>query len=604
IQTNEMLRTVFRWQKMENPVQITLKEHKVQPLYIDYTGNKTQNSQQQIEEQHQQIKAKDRQKKFDLQEVPFRVTLCKFAENNYQMIISNHHIIYDGWSNGIILKEFFNTYKTIATGKKDVKQTKTKFKKYVKWLQEQDTSKQEQYWKEYFANLETNPGLSVKTVTTKELETPCKYTRRWETRGQEYAGENKITLAAMLYSAWGILLQKYNNCADIVFGTTVAGRTAKVTGIEDIVGMFINTLPLRVTTQPGETVGNQVKRIDKTLKNRQEHESTSLVKLKENIRLSGAEELFDTIVVIENYPLDKQLRDTQGTASKGVLTPATYAMHEMTNYDLTVAISLKHREIEVNLLYNPGALQKNIIERMAGHYRNILEEIISKHGKAIAEIEIVTEAEKKILLYKYNETATEYPKDKTIHRIFEEQEERTPDRVALVGIRHPASSARHPAPTPPSFMTFPSTKSTTSTPSTKSTQLTYRQLNRRANQLAAQLIQKGVKTGEIVAIMVERSIEMVAGILAILKAGAAYMPINPAYPAGRVKYMLADSTARNLMTTRGILKENHRDTTRQLAHIYLEEQEETKPNEPLQPQPQTRADTLAYVIYTSGTTGK
>ncbi len=126
IQTNEMLRAVFRWQKMENPVQLILKKHKIQPIYFDHSGGTTQNREQHIKEQHEQIKTKDRQKKFNLQEVPFRVTLCKFAEKRYEMIISNHHIIYDGWSNGIILKEFFETYNGLSTGKESVKPVKTK----------------------------------------------------------------------------------------------------------------------------------------------------------------------------------------------------------------------------------------------------------------------------------------------------------------------------------------------------------------------------------------------------------------------------------------------------------------------------------------------
>ncbi|MCP4154472.1 MAG: hypothetical protein GY757_42500, partial [bacterium] len=378
IQTNEMLRTVFRWQKMENPVQIALKEHKIQPLYndltdIDHTGNKTQNREQYIKEQHQQIKTKDRQKKFNLQEVPFRVTLCKLAENKYQMIISNHHIIYDGWSNGIILKEFFETYKTLAAGKEVDPPSKTKFNQYVKWLQKQDINRQEQYWKEYLQEIEATTGLSVKKRNQREKIRPATITLNWGSQIKntmdEYAREKKITPAVIIYSAWGLLLQKYNNCEEVLFGTTVSGRTPKVKGIEEMVGLFINTLPLRVLSRPGEKNREIVQRINRSVKHMEEYENTSLVRIKESSPLGIEDALFDTIVVIENYPLDSKLKSTGGT-----LFLEAYTMTEMTNYDITVGITL-FDEIGVKFMYNQEAFDEESLLRMGGHFKKILQEI-------------------------------------------------------------------------------------------------------------------------------------------------------------------------------------------------------------------------------------
>jgi len=289
IETNEMLRTVFRWEKVKNPVQMILKQHRLEPKYYDFSNKRTDEKQELLEE----IKTKDREGKFYLGNVPFRITLCKIDESKYEMLVSNHHILYDGWSNGIILKEFLQNYHDLCDQKTLIRSAKNKFKEYIKWLHKQDAVKQEEYWGEYLKDFDTASKIPVKHIKAKAKKAEIKSV---ETHGFRLTGDiinklenfvkrDKITLAALLYASWGLLLQKYNNTNDVIFGTTVSGRSAKIKSIEDIVGLFINTVPLRVQTFPGEKISNLLYRINRMLQIREEYESTPLHRIKEYMHM-------------------------------------------------------------------------------------------------------------------------------------------------------------------------------------------------------------------------------------------------------------------------------------------------------------------------------
>ncbi|MCP4155602.1 MAG: amino acid adenylation domain-containing protein, partial [bacterium] len=486
---------------------------------------------------------------------------------------------YDGWSTGIILKEYFQTYNALATGKEAVKPGKTKYKEFVKWLQGQDISKQEEFWKEYFSGLGTPPGLSMKTRTVEEQEHPDRYTVSWgegvKTQLEEYARENKHTLATLIYTAWGILLQKYNNSEDIVFGTTVSGRPAQITGIEEIVGLFINTLPLRVAEQRNEKNREMVKRINSAIQSREEYENTSLVSLKEYIGLGANAELFDTILVIENYPLDKRMRETGGS-----LTPHSYTPFEMTNYDLTVAVTA-FGEITVDIIYNPAKFERGQIGAIADHYLNLVRAIVKNPDKEPHQLEMLSEIEKHRLLVQFNSEATGNIADKIIHQLVEEQAARTPENIAVTGLSHSAGSTLQ--------------------------NLTYKELNKISGAIARNLLLQGAGEQDIIGILVDRTVEMITGILGILKAGKAYLPLNPKAPAERNRYMLEDCNVKTLLTVEYMTSTANEITTKKRI-VYLDEKDETKTgikeSEEREAQPQVSPSQNAYVIFTSGSTGK
>ncbi|MFC2146223.1 condensation domain-containing protein, partial [Acidobacteriota bacterium] len=267
VETNQMLRTVFRWGKIKHPMQIVLRKNHLSPLFHDLSGIDTSEKNKLVEE----IKINDRKKKFDLRDIPFRVTLCKIEPTKYQMIISNHHILYDGWSNGIILDEFFNAYEDLVQKRTPIIPVKNQFKEYIKWLKIQDKNKQKKFWHEYLSGIENHTELAVKTKTGNKqgMHATGKYhmrlSREYKNKIEVFVKKHKITLAALFYSTWGILLQKYNNSDDVLFGTTVSGRSAKLEGIEDMVGLFINTLPLRVKQNSAATVTDILSQVNHML---------------------------------------------------------------------------------------------------------------------------------------------------------------------------------------------------------------------------------------------------------------------------------------------------------------------------------------------------
>ncbi|HLP45401.1 MAG TPA: condensation domain-containing protein, partial [Candidatus Kapabacteria bacterium] len=351
IKSNEMLRTVFRWEKLEKPSQIILKEHPCELRFHDLSYLDNDQKITTLAE----IKMKDRDEGFDLTHVPFRIILCRLAERQYEMVIGNHHILYDGWSNGIILKEFFTAYQSLCKGEQAFKlPIKPSFKEFIKWLQSLDKNKQERFWSDYLAGFETPTALPIKR-RQEGLPGAGDYSIILEEdmKGKLdiFIKNNKVTLASIFYSAWGLLLQRYCGSEDVVFGTTVSGRSANLKGIENIVGLFINTIPLRIDTYPDETSIDAVSRIDQFLREREEFELTPLADIggrdaAGNVTtLARGELLFDTIVVIENYPLDNHLIPVGSP-----LSIHSYSMIESTHYDLTVGI-LPFNEIEIKFSF-------------------------------------------------------------------------------------------------------------------------------------------------------------------------------------------------------------------------------------------------------------
>ncbi|MCP5047790.1 MAG: amino acid adenylation domain-containing protein, partial [bacterium] len=589
VETNEMLRTRFKWEKVNAPVQIVLKRFAVPIVFHDLSAVAVNDKRRSLK----RIKNKDRSGGFDLNSVPFRITLCKVHEGNHEMIVSHHHILYDGWSNGILLKEFFSSYNdfTLQRHPSPERPLKTKFKEYINRVQNQNAQVHGNFWRSYLHGFETGTGLSIKPkqggnstiFTTGNVHRDVPGTL--QDKLDVFVKSRKLTPACLFYSAWGILCQRYSNSRDVLIGTTVSGRSGNIKGIENMVGLFVNTIPLRVRIRENalETVADFLGRINDRLQERERYESTSLTGIKESRRFGIENQLFDTIMVIENYPLEKALQKNKENATHS-LTIDSWSMVESTPYDLTVAVT-PFDGIGVDFSFNPECFDPLTIERLAGHFMNILEYIVTHPGKEITAIEMLPEPEKNKLLYQFNDTKADYPRDKTIHGLFEEQLERRKDDIAIIG---------------------------------EGREINYMQLNTKAGQLAHLLRQNGVETGNIVAIMMDRSIELVVGIYGILKAGAAYLPIDPDYPEERVDYILRDSGASIL------LKSEIRNP-----------KSETNPNDQNSNDPnknqcfpcvvlnfehldfefvsnfgfrisdfQISSANLSYIIYTSGSTGK
>ncbi|UCH98537.1 MAG: AMP-binding protein, partial [Candidatus Aminicenantes bacterium] len=508
VEANEMLRTVFRWEQLDQPTQVILKKHEVEIITYDFSdkGYCSEEQERLIAE----VKFTDRKRKFNLTEVPFRILLFKIQPGKYEMIISNHHIVYDGWSNGIILKEFLEFYNDLKNGIQPVKPVKKKFKEFVKWSKSRDTGKEKKFWKEYlegFTNKTELPIKKRKERSVKEIEDyPIKIGAVLKNKLETYSKSRKVTLSSILYTAWGLLLQKYTNDNDVIFGTTVSGRTAKIKGIDKIVGLFINTLPLRIKTNIREKIGQVVKRTSIHLQKREDFGHTSLTTIKDCSELENKDEFFDSLLVVDNYPLNELFLQNNSS-----LAIHKYSIFEMSHYDLTVSITLSG-EIKIRFIYNNGILDREHLMYLSGHFSRMLESITDNPGVRISDVSILTKKEKELILIDFNSTDACYPKDKKINQLFEEQAAKSKIRDNIVIVFNDEM-------------------------------ISYKELDERCNQLAEMLVEKGIRSGDIVGLLKERSLDLIIGIIGILKINGICLPLDVTYPGKRKSALLENSGA-------------------------------------------------------------
>ncbi len=515
IQVNQLLRTIFRWKKIERPVQIILQEQELQFTFTDMSHF----TEAAKEEQVKKISLLDRQRSFELEvKPPFRIHLYKMSEIKYFVLLSYHHIILDGWSTAIILQEFLEAYNRILQGLAIEISPKQVFKNYLKWLKSRDMEQDLIFWKEYLADFETNTLLpedsSIPLVNPGEVTVDGMGSREilWDqplsNSMENLAKRLNITLTDIVNTAWGILLQRYNNCFDVLFGLTVSGRPVEILNIEKMVGLFINTIPLRIKTDTDQTISQLLKEVHKNSQQLHDHTYTPLVEIQKVSPLASQEKLFESLLVFENYPLE-QLDSFPG------LQIESYQSIELTNYQLTLIFSPgAYPGLKVKWLYNLDLVSTATINRLNQILENIVSKMPNSLDRRITELDILTIEEKRQILYSFNQQTEEILKSKPIPKLWKEQVEKYSDAQALVY---------------------------------QNTIISYKELDIMVEKLASVLKDWGVTNETIVGIITEPSLEMIVGILGILTAGGAYLPIHPDYPVERIDYILHDSSAKILL---------------------------------------------------------
>ena len=586
----DVLRTAFVYEKVQRPVQVVLKKRETTVYFEDISNLDESEKERYVI----QFKNRDKQKGFDLlKDVLIRLSILKIADRQFEIIWSFHHILMDGWCTTILIKEMLLLYRDLQQGKNTRLPVVTPYKNYIQWLGQQDRAKAINFWKNYLAGYENHAVVPGKEETPDgqydwgeyRFEVNPKTTGRLIQLSDRY----NVTVSTLFQMAWGILLQLYNDIDDVVFGSVVSGRPPDLDGIETMVGLFINTNPVRIKTAPGETVEELLARLQAHLVHAKLYEFLPLVDIQTNSLLKR--ELIDHILIFENYPVDKEIKNLSGGKNSDVgFTVENVEVFEQTTYDLNVIATLSG-ELSVNLNYNTLAYSGEIIRQLSAHLVSIFQHICSQPQLPLNRIEIISQEEKELILNDFNDTSADFPGDKTLIRLFEEQVAQTPDAIAVIG--------------PPGKITPDIQPHETQTPAEN--RLTYSQLNRQSRLLSAQLQKRGISGETIVALMAHRSLEMMIGMFAILKAGAAYLPIDPELPRDRINFMLKDSSA-GLVLQAG-LNENIPvpvDPHIEGLNITLYDFEQSV-DEPSNSEYTTDTGTpsgLAYVIYTSGSTGK
>jgi amino acid adenylation domain-containing protein len=565
---HETLRTGFRWEGLEEPLQDVYASVNLPFELQDWQYLSAAEQQSKIEG----FLKVDRKRGFNLAEAPLmRLTLFHLGEANYQVIWTFHHAIADGRSHPIILSEVFEVYDALCHGENIRLKHSRHYRDYIYWLQQHDISKSEGFWSKLLEGLKTPTTIGsfqkADNLGDKDrelVEIDMRVSERVTASLRALAQENQLTLNTIVQGAWALLLSRYNGEKDVVFGAVRAGRNWAVDTAESIVGNFIYTLPLRIQLPPENSLLPWLKELRQLQVAIREHETTPLVEVQGWSNVPRGMPLFESILVFDNYYLNTFMK-AKGDSWQN----REFHLIEDNGYPITLYVYAES-ELTLKIAFERQRFDEDTIRRMLWHLKTLLESMAEDPNRSLSQFPILTEAERHQILHEWNDTQVDYPQDRLIHQLFEAQAEQTPDGIALVF---------------------------------EEEQLTYRELNQRANQLAHYLQSVGVGPETLVGIAVERSLEMVVGLYGILKAGGAYVPIDPAYPAERIAYMLEDANVPVLLTQEKLLdilpphKAQVLCLDRDWDALMAGQSIET-------PVCKATLENLAYTIYTSGSTGK
>ena len=572
VSRHEILRARFDWENIERPQQEILDKISTLFFLIDAQGGSEAEKQYRLE----RFLREDRIQGFELQTAPLlRFTLFRWAPSSFSLVWTFHHALLDGRCFPILLRELFETYERPISEPLSDEPGNSAFRRHVDWLQNQDHAQNGRFWRDYLDSFRAPTPLVVDHKPT-EVEFP--QGEAWEhletqltSRIRHYAESNNLTMNSIVMGAWSILLHRYSSETDIVFGATRACRKSSGAEAKDAIGLYINTIPVRVKLSEDTPVLTILKDLRSQWLALRAVENTPLAFVKSHSQVAASQPLFETLLVFEKYRLDDAMRSQGGTWGN-----RRVELHELTNFPITLA-AYDGANLSFKMEFDRRRITEEAIRRMLGHLHCLLEGIAAEPKGTIGDLELLNTAEERTLVVGFNQHEQprgnpQIPLDggATLHELFEEQVRQQPLHVVLTcdGIS-----------------------------------LTYAEMNRQANRLARRLIHMGVGPDSLVGLSLERSSNLVIAILAVLKAGGAYVPIDLAYPAERLRFIVDDAQAMVLVTETKLAPSLPSTTAKVIC---VDEPSALENSSELDENPCTgsRADNLAYVIYTSGTTGK
>ncbi len=563
-----ILRSGFHYKAFKMPVQVVHREIDLPLTVVDYR----QMGAARQAEALAAWKINDRQKGFAFQVAPLlRVVLFRLSEDRYRLLWSWHHILLDGWSTTVLIEELLKIYARLALGSGLEWVEEDRYEEYIRYLQERDEEADEAYWREYLSGVGSGSLLPFIGAAVERNKGVGEYRKEvlrldGEAAGQVelYAQQHRITINTVMQGVWSYLLYRYTGYEDVVFGVTVSGRPGELAGVEKRVGMYMNSLPLRVMLREEQPVAEWLAELQEGQVSSREHQYTALSAISQRLGVAG-QDLFDSLMTFENYPMGQMLSEDE---DKRRLQVTGLELQEQTNFPLTMMIH-HGKELVVQFSYNGDVLNDATVGRIAGHFDQVLRQLTVVEELTVGELKLLTAGELSQLLKEFNDTAVEYAKDQTVLDLIEEQVLRRREAVAVVY---------------------------------EGQELTYGELDRRSNQLGHYLRGLGVRAETLVPICVERGFEMLVGILGIMKAGGAYVPLDPEYPAERIGFMLEDIGAPWVVTDGAGRAALAAIADREL--IDLDDWSRIGQESTGAVARSAGPEHLAYMIYTSGSTGR
>ncbi|MFD4948619.1 amino acid adenylation domain-containing protein, partial [Streptomyces sp. NPDC058409] len=568
VERHANLRAGFAYEGLRQPVQVIPKRVDVPWEEVDFSRVGPAEQEAAVEE----WLGRDRARRFDLTAPPLlRFTLIRLAGERFRLVFTCHHLLLDGWSLPVLMRELMTAY--VQGGRGDALASVTPYRDYLAWVAGQDRGAAEEAWRQSLAGVEEATRLAPVRADGVAVA-PDRVTVRLpeELTGALTAAARRcgVTLNTVVQQAWAVLLGHMTGRDDVVFGATVSGRPAQIPGIESMVGLFINTVPVRVRLKPGEALREALVRLQGEQSALLAHQH---LKLTDIHNLTPANELFDTVVVFENYPVEDEALEQEASTLSLTHTEARDATH----YPLSL-MAMPGTRLHLRLDYRPDAFERGTVETIRDRFISVLEAFVADAGQSVGRIPLLDADERERVLTVWNDTTHEVP-GTTLPELFEQQAARTADAFAVAA---------------------------------GDTRLTYAELNARANRLARHLVGRGAGPERLVAVAVPRSADLVVALLAVVKTGAGYVPIDPEYPADRIAHMLQDADPVLVITDAETSRKLPAGAAAHVSRLVLDEPavrtllEDQDPHDLSDDERPNRLlpQHTAYVIYTSGSTGR
>jgi amino acid adenylation domain-containing protein len=567
LQRHELLRSAIVGLELETPLQVIVLEVDLPWVEHDLRNLNSSAREQRIAD----LLDSELRRGFDFHKPPLmRLTLVRTGDQEYRLIWTSYLGLYDGWSRPILLNDVFTAYGYLRDGLEPTLEAPASYAEYIDWISKQDGRPAEDYWRKRLAGVSAPTPLGIARALRSGLSTCASHTEMQRNLTVSAAAVTalsrrlRLTVGTIVQGVWALLLSRYSGREDVVFGVMVSGRPAEVPGIERLVGRLINAIPVRVRIDHGSRVLDLLEELHREHLDSVDYQYTPLLQVQKLCALAPDTPLFESLFVFQNYPSDlnggpRSL--AQQTRIEGVQGIEGGA------YPLGLVVGQVASSLEMKVIYDAERFDASTISRLADHFDHVLRQIVERPESKLSEVEVSTADERRHVLVELNET--KHPcSGSCIHELIGEQTHRRPEAIALIHADR---------------------------------QLSYGELDERANQLAHHLIAEGVGPDVVVGLCTERSFEMVVGLLGIMKAGGAYLPLDPTYPPERLTLMLRDAGVLMLLTQQGLADQLSGHRVRRLCldtDWPMIARQSTNP-------PKNRAlpDNLAYVIYTSGSTG-
>jgi amino acid adenylation domain-containing protein len=559
-----ILRTAFIWEGLGEPVQAVRKRVQIPWGAEDWRALCGDDQEARLEE----LRAAERFRPFDLAKAPLaRFVLVRLAEDEHEFIWTFHHILLDGWSTPLLLREVLGIYATLGVGHTPELPPALPYRDYIAWLKRRDLAATEAFWRRTLAGF-TQPtplGIGRPAAQSGRLsEERSPVSPQVTAALQALGARHQVTLNTLVLGSWALLLGRYSGEADVLFGCVISGRPVDLPGVESIVGLFINTLPVRVALPGDKRLFAWLQEIQSSQLELRQHEHSPLVQIQKWSGLPPGSRMFDSLFVFENYPAEIQ---SAADGKANGLRVAGVRSVESTGYPLTLAAWMRG-DLGLRLSYDLDRFEPAAARRLLGHLANLLAAIAAGEDRPLTELSLLS-AEEARQIAAWNDTRTGWDLGRCLHELIEAQVDRTPSVVAV---------------------------------SFEGATLSYRELDQRANRLAHRLRTLGCGPEQRVALFLERSSELIVALLAVLKSGATYLPLDPDHPAQRIAFQTGDALPAVLLTQAHLA--GRLPPLEVPVLVLTPTGEEVAGESDARPAVRVDPDHPAYVLYTSGSTGR